>query len=64
VFHCSSELRTWCTRLLPLLLLLQVADRVLLQSGGQSWWGAIIGRAKLQRGVQQRSATTLVSMVG
>eukprot|EP00882_Tetradesmus_deserticola_P032039 GHRQ01036250.1.p1 GENE.GHRQ01036250.1~~GHRQ01036250.1.p1 ORF type:complete len:192 (+),score=29.26 GHRQ01036250.1:136-711(+) len=38
-----------------------VLDRVLLQSGGQKWWGALIGRAKLQRGIQQRSATTLVS---
>jgi hypothetical protein len=53
-------------RLLPLLLLLlllQVLDRVLLQSGGRSWWGALIGRVKLQRGLQQRHTTTLVRLV-
>ncbi|WIA21737.1 hypothetical protein OEZ85_000902 [Tetradesmus obliquus] len=36
-----------------------VLDRVLLQSGGKRWWGALIGRAKLQRGMQQRRSTTL-----
>eukprot|EP00775_Hariotina_reticulata_P006226 gene6226-6463_t len=37
-----------------------VADRVLLQSGGQKWWAALTGRVKVQRAVQQRSSTTLL----
>eukprot|EP00878_Enallax_costatus_P031842 GHUV01034897.1.p1 GENE.GHUV01034897.1~~GHUV01034897.1.p1 ORF type:complete len:155 (+),score=19.22 GHUV01034897.1:182-646(+) len=40
-----------------------VVDRVLFQHGGQNWWGAIIGRAKLQRAVKQRQNTRLVSSV-
>lgn len=44
---------------------LQVADRMLLQTGGPNWWTALIGRAKLQRSFkQQRSGKRLVSTVG
>lgn len=32
---------------------LQVVDRVVVQHGGQNWWAALIGRAKVQRGVNQ-----------
>lgn len=34
-----------------------VADRVLLQTGGQRWWAALTGRAKVQRILTQRRAT-------
>lgn len=51
----AQQCRTAC------MCFVQVADRVLFQHGGQSWWGAIIGRAKLQRAVKRRHNTRLVS---
>jgi len=42
----------------------QVVDRVLVQSGSQSWWGALIGRGKLQRGWNQHTTHSIVSVRG
>lgn len=40
---------------------LQVVDRVLLQSGSQKWWAALIGRGKMQRAWNQHSTLNIVS---
>jgi hypothetical protein len=42
----------------------QVIDRVLVQSGSQKWWAALIGRGKMQRAWNQHTAMTIVSNVG
>jgi hypothetical protein len=60
LYRCLAALIAFCCcATVPYCL--QVVDRVLLQSGSQKWWAALIGRGKMQRAWNQHSTLSIVS---
>lgn len=57
----AAAVKHTCLPPLIAALVLQVVDRVLLQSGSQKWWAALIGRGKMQRAWNQHTAMNIVS---